>query len=1008
MVFGHIRSSRQQARRSSTGLTNAEIEATAGGAGQTIAHDSRRYPAANRQLTWQASLPSHIGAVDRGRALTASGGGFWVTTDIVGGISASSRIDIGWYEFSHGADFKPVHDQIITDYTDVYLKCPLLGGELFIDDADYTAGTVDRYDIANAGDLSTFTLKPKRWIFSENLTGLTWTNTQASSQTNEWSASLAAEPTMVFVKVSGNGNSNGNAPKDNYLADTGAKLAVASWSGSTRYDWDYDTGSNLLRIYSPDGNPSTAFLEIRTLSEYPDRIMRLPTSGTEFFYLPSKMRVEGGNPTGFHPMGRTNSSRTSHNGNNFYCVEVDAGEWTPPKGDYGIRCSTQNIIGSPAIRINGATTAGRGIALVTNNGVHHNAGISGGDIITLYEEGYEQYESYGDNAGWAGNLSHLAVDQRNRNLSNFYYSRASSGDPGSPTVRGVAVNGALIFANSEQHGNGPSDPYIVKVRNSMYSLPDESPNNRPVKITLLNSSDNELGNKTDPIGNKVGKFNVRFVFENILDENGNVPNVDISSLVGNNNVLADPTTVQLYAGAGYTYETTGELIDRAYVSRTGQDATEFQGNVQAPFRLWLTEERDYGAVGYECGVKGVANQDNGVDLTGLPPYSNVKNMNQVAVFGITPGISESDYHHIVAGGGTYSDGPNATGKIRFGNNSRGATISSYEFTGTARKIIEADLHPVTVDTSPSQYRAGDITITTITSLTAPTNSTIDVADSVNQDRDDFWISVDGTWYNAPYIVGGSNTTRSGSPNLLKRTAYGHYPIGDDASTNTNSVVMPPAFNVGDAAIVALFWQGDPGTVTQVGETGDLWTHVAGGDINNGTVYGKLYKKVTTANTWGPDGGGKENREFEVTWTTDRAGWAVPIVYENAHSDIVGQVATLSEASGATATGSQLTGVLSDSIVLQLTCIEGDRHVSGFDSSGSDGAWTRVCSRQSADTYGWSLQASSGQIRNWDWTNGPSFAAAQIYAPGSTVAGCDMPLIGGNAAAIHINVEIKSA
>ncbi|HEY5626824.1 MAG TPA: hypothetical protein VIR79_02665, partial [Nitrospira sp.] len=214
-----------------------------------------------------------------------------------------------------------------------------------------------------------------------------------------------------------------------------------------------------------------------------------------------------------------------------------------------------------------------------------------------------------------------------------------------------------------------------------------------------------------------------------------------------------------------------------------------------------------------------------------------------------------------------------------------------------------------------------------------------------------YFSDDGgsTWWDLPYTVGGSNTVKGFPPSLLRMAYY-----DETFSAGTSEeVFIPPGSDAGEHLIIALGWDGDPGTITPpTGATLIVSDNTAANDL-----YGAVYTMPLTAALAWNGFNGTRLVSHGFSWTNSVAGTNWVVHHRGQSGDAIGASdSSVQDSASTTATCPTITHESSNSMNIAICMAIGSATASNF--AGSLSPWDVLTDEPSAGNYGVSGSAVS--------------------------------------------------
>ena len=992
------------------GLTIAQLLTEAGSASETRNIVDPTYPGANGTVTWVASDPltgTDPGGNARYWARYPDGsGGFWQRDDWpTGALSTSARINLDACAFDAGDDATTVFDELATRYID--------NGSL---NALWMEGLEDVSDIylskwsvtgdGSASELRWFRpttsaciVRSKPWASgTEDLMGKTWTDQGAS----RWTASVGETVTRLRLadpNIGKEGNANPVGPAGGiatWLKDAGDAQANAT-DVDAPGEWHF--GSGTLSVYATS-NPTSYYDGMDYFTSITDHDTLLHFTNIHKLYVEGLTnRLDGGNGlefrgrTGDQPMtGWRFSPGQSPEAVYAFSIKIEtttgftkAGSFctwlagTSEFYNFGLGWSAS----SSTLRYEKGTIGGVHLSPVhlgpTRAGfdwLHGNDGLDeteGHALESIAQWGY---------VGWSGQISesgatsHVGDTNAGRAWGGFWSTSHAAEVMNilfCDKVTGQFIGrGWLPFFGSTdpQYGNSASDRLTLKWRHGNYVVgfgnTSHLRNGRPIFYDDNSSIHPQYG-KTDSLThhqNSTAFF--KFVLEGVVDRDGNRMTVDIRQ-DGANDVLntpANPVTVDLGVRNPITvFEATNNF-------NTGCVGGDFE---------WVNGNNDAGQGAIICAelsadepsrnyVGRATHRGNGTDDLCISFNEVTCRFNFIdLVFGTT--ISDLDRAIQIQSGNqdylkcydttitdcTLKDSRYiAVGSSGTRAGAHNTVINGLTTEGSARDVISIDHY-----TAGEFNKGHPVTIDIDTDAGIATGHTIDVASGLTDD--DVWLDIAGTFYELPWEKGGSNTTRSGSPNDLVSLNHTRRWI---SSATSNNVFMPSDTPDDVQVIVGMAWDGDPGTVSTV-PTGFSEIGAAADNLSDNSLYVKFYQGVfaTGEDVWNWDGQ-DITKLFEWTNSRDNMSWVCAWRGQAASNPVGNSNSTPNNTAGTTPSAPTISTTANDSLVVYVCFNSGAANNTSF-TGGPGGDIMRIC-RKSGSNYG-------------DTGAGIGVTAAQVYA-----------------------------
>ena len=989
------------------GLTVAQLLAEAGGTGQTRTIVDPNYPGANGGVTWVASDPltgTDPGGKARYWARYPDGsGGFWRRDDwnaLTVGVGRANAIDLDWVNIDDAEDISAVVQELSDQYVDgaegdtlsikglerSAINEVVIGSWLI--SLTNVSGKVYWYaPLTNA-----VIVRAPAWPVGStnlNLSGA-WTNVA----TNAWEATTVGTATQIRVK------------DQNWIANSNAKAASWPWEAALRApeavaadvtdEREWNATGTTVRIYSPTAtNPADYYDDIQYLDSLTvDSIIDWHNLHT--VYVEGGPDPRGGGLTtglefrgnaGTHPFAGWEPNAANESYDFTYGIDitvdndlVEAGsdiQWYASCSEFFGRVRIGNRMSGSARYATGTlggtmlstfdpNTPGGGI-----NQVHAYAGGSLGpafDCVALWAAN-----------GWGGSISTNSQTSPDSNLAS--YRAGSRGSRNRTQVermtgewRGSGVFPFFSDADA-QFGTSANDRMVWHHRGGNFTQGDRAftPNGRDVYAGSTNSATPMQG-KTDSVShhqNSTAFF--EHVMDGIVDHLGNTSNVDIRDDTGSSNdilnVSPDPETVNLGTRNPYmifeatngfnTGSTGGDHLWR----NAGTGVRRGQGSILCAELSANEPSRNY--------VGRATHRGNGTDDLCISFSEVTCRFNFIdLVFGATVSeldrairIGSGDQDYLKSYDTTITDCTLKGARyIGVGRNTRpgphNTVINGLTTEGAARNVVEID-----------HYTAGDfskghpVTVTLDADTDIATGHKIDVASGLNDD--DVWPRIGGTYYELPWEKGGSNTTKSGSPNDLVSLNHTRRWI---SGAGSNNVFMPSDCPDNVQIIVGMAWDGDPGTVTRPDQAGsDPFSEIvsAADNLSDNSLYVKFYQGVfaTGEDVWNWDGQ-SITKLFEWTNSRDNMSWVCAWRGQAASTPIGNSNSTPNNTAGTTPSAPTISTTANDSLVVYTCFNSGAANNTSF-TGGPGGDIMRIC-RKSGSNYG-------------DTGAGIGVTAAQVYA-----------------------------
>lgn len=1038
-----------------TPINFASMRATEAGTPgvSTITHDDPRYPTANGQFTHSTTDPRGNGD-DNGTVIAAAAPtlGWWVRdawTDLPANLTNTQRYHLGWHEIDNNDDISATIVEIMAEYDDADFH--------FVFDPDCREIQMEvnsKAQVCNNKDFFIYEppdhqifIRPLSWGLSADLVDQTWVNNESGNNVNEWSADLAGtKATFAFGASAGEmsgDNANIFGPGDIgpwFTSLANQETAVtAGWDPAS---WWHDSALDRIRIYSASGDPQTNWSHLRVSTKAVgtlDKVWQIGETGGNGLFKPDQVLVGGPKynlfvegRAGRHPAPWWNDQSLGPTGipagDTVACFSLNWDRQSYPVGSVANYQFTVQHTFFQGFWHRGGLGSFEGIEnvymrtrfIATGAQIRESGNIH-------FKSGYRDAGIFSDY--WLGQISEsgVAVGIHNTDPGGFYLSRSDG-------VGVIAVENTfadddvevapIVFAALDGFVGTLEQPYVRSARQVQYAhnypylagwsdvnVLDFTPNNRPVFLDFQGAQFSLIG-KVDGLG--VANMFVKFVHLGYADPDGTIQKVDIrdDSVTPANNVLnvtPDPETVEImdYDGtpAFFSIESTGESPPVTYYNTK---VTLFvEGPWTQPLKMSVVEERH----SHDWNGGNTAIGDGTPSFVGVVQISShdvVKGFNNKLRFGRPVGDLIYDTHtydHQRVREAVIGD-PNTPmilddTSISVNLNVHDILIQNVDFTGTAREVIT--ISP-SVDDAVGGFMKGKQTRVTANNITAPSGSTIDVANPTNHSRTDVWFQADGTYYELPYNTNGvGNTTRSGSPRDIERMGYTHNPVsysggGQDTTILTMNVPLPAYTEAGDLILVAFVTDGDPGTVTFTGFTLEETVTTTGAEI-------RLYSRIATAADWDPETGASRKT---ISWTnTGMAGFAPCINIKSPHATWKGDSATSTNAASSTFQSPAITAETTGSMVIFVSAMAGDHIATDLNDSAA-AALTKACTKHNGEVYGWSLQRGSGLVQNYGYASGASFVLAQKDGVSSgSVNGLNATADNGTDNTAGITIEVKS-
>ena len=924
------------------------LQSDAGSASETRIHDDEEFPDANGGLTWSATDP--LGAGDLGgkarfwARVPDGSGGFWVRDDwnaLTATLDDDNRINLGWAELDPEEDITTIWQQIHTDYDDIFIEPPLYVGSVVIDALDLTAITVDTLDIKDCK--RSFQIRPAAWPWGTEslMTPGNWTE----GATNIWTHSVVETVARLFIEdpVDHHPSSNNNTASGTWLCDCGPPESV-SGNVDVKREWHY--GSGTLTVFS-ESNPASRFNDIQYTTDTTidlDHIWKYDNvttvnirgrlGGLEFVgragHRPLARAFQGGITEQSMLFFDTSGAAFNTGAGSFY--------WSAPiRNEYGYGLELSGTAGNRVQGYETFTLASRvDFSTKLSAGIKNFVLDDWGHPLGIREPG-----------NWGSTFGALA-STRDRSAPNDSISAWYDDIAGNPTLYVNSQTGAgvhfPIFAVCSRIGNGASVPYVQHVWHPPgYTSAEHTPNSRPYLIADANSATVLVG-KVDGTFNDENSAHVRVVFHVDLWPNVDRNDQDNPGL----NLAWDGATNMIGNRAGWTLEATGS-------NNTGQGqmgwVVTFVGDVFYPLAATLIQSnrrQDFSGLHQFTQESGntykavtINHGDTLIDFNFPEAPTSFVSLDDIAV---NVGASQS-YNFFASRDCVIQDATLGQDRYIFATKGvKNLQINGMTCSGTA--IDRVEVNP---------YEVGEFEDGIVSTIIADDVSGWVTSDAVvmsgAQATTNTYFSDDGgsTWWDLPYTVGGSNTVKGFPPSLLR---MGYHDETFAAGTS-DQIVGPVGYQDGEHLLIALGWDGDPGTITPPSGA----TLVSSNNTTANDLYAAVYTMpLTAALAW--SGYNDTSKLFHAfSWVNSVAGTYWVVHHRGQSGDAIGASDnSVQDSASTTATCPTITHESSNSMNIAICMAIGSATASNF--AGSLSPWDVLTDEPSAGNYGVSGSAVS--------------------------------------------------
>ena len=982
-------------------------------------------------------------------------GGYWRRDDwdaLGEPLSDSQRVNFDWCTIDSGDNISTIFSELITWYVQAHGNALFLEGlnglaEVVIGNVSMTGdGTATQFDWKKPDSGSLVIKTPAYASGTEDLMGKVWTNEGGG----RWSATVtelvaAWRGSDSTNKTTGNSNAmGGSLGLNDWLVDGGPAAALQGDVASPG-DWHYDDPTDTLSVGAPS-DPSTFF-------ENQDYFTSITNHDVMFTITDvHKLRVGGGLSrfggqgmefrgrlgvaprTGYidgsaSPLYRagilvTNTSSFSKSGSvftwlagtsEFYNMAISMAVGNNSSRQY-------ERINLGGIHLSFIDLAGQGETWCAGEWVHFCDGT--GDFAD--GDPLETIRPYG-NRFWDGTISpsgatnstgtensgkQWGTGAEGGGIGGFNHWRKITGQLICTAGFGMPFFGQ-IFDAGVQLGNSALDPlkFIYRCGNFATGIGGDTghlPNARPVFFDDNGSTQVPFG-KCDSWNTKIGGTAfVEIDNRGIVDRDDNrFAGVDIRLDGANDilNVVPNPASVDTgFRHQVHIMESTETTITIGNVGATvtlkGEGPNAISQNEDARS---YTEPHNFNG---QNTYKGNGATDVNARISGLVYGEIVEDITFLDTSGVSP--IEPNWEKKVRVASEGNTGAHWTHKphdqiIRNDTFKADQTIHIGRGDGDGLPPYNVKLTDLTItgDTGTrveiNPYEAGRFNqghpVTVIANNVTNWDNNVVVDTGGTLVDDDVYFSPDDgtTYYELPYTVGGSNTTKSAPPDLVSLNRA----VDTDGAGTSGLVNTPIFFKDGNLCIVVLHWDGDPGTVTPA--TGFSLISGTAANTSAGDCYVKAYQGVFADATDIFDLSTGVSRKFGVTfsWTNSARMISHAIEYQGQNASPIGSVlASADDTADTTATCPTLTGVTAGSMVHYTVGTPSGALISNM-SNGAANILNAGVLEFGASNYG--VQRDSVL----------SAHAAELYVPsGGSITGMDFTLASSQTHVVTA-IEIKT-